>query len=224
MPDEAFVQSNEISATQHSLIGTLKDVRISNLENEADKTIPHQNWLSKLSRAMPYYSEIDSGDVLNIKANYNRYAKVYYTLATLECSVKNEWIVALEHDQGYFYQTYLIESENTITGYAIENQPEIYTSIDVDETSVKAEDFYTQNVHNLPDVKAIVKEKLNDSQYFTTVLSKRNIETREQIYKIELQVFKNFPREYFRFSVRCIANKSDIGYYIINKKLLYYVE
>jgi len=223
MPNESFLQVNNISVTQHCLIGTPSDLRANNIEDETDKTEPYQNWLSGIAKAIPYYSVIDSGDVHSVRVNYNRYAKVYYTLATLECNVKKEWTETLKQYQGYFDQKNLFEYENTISEYSNENQPEVnIVSILADETIMKAEDFYTQKVHTFPDVKAVIYERLNNSQHFTTVLNRRNIKTREQIYKIELKMFENYSSEDFQFFVRSIPFKNDIDSYIKNKKLLYY--
>jgi hypothetical protein len=219
MPDEAFSQSQDNSGRQDCLIGSPADGVVFISGDETEKTVSYQNWLSTLAKPKPYYYEINSGDIFDIKAIFNRYARVYYTLATFECNVKTDWIEAIDQYQGYFNQIY----KNTIADYVDEYQPEIYmVSIGVDEPSFKPEDLYTQNIHTLQDVKAIIYEILNDSQNFTTVLSKRNVETREQIYKTELQMFENFPRLNLRFSVRCITNESDIDSYIKNKKLLYY--
>ena len=219
MPDEAFSQSQDDLGRQDCLIGSHADDVVLVSGDETEKTISYQDWLSTLAKPKPYYYEINSGDILDIKGNFNRYARFYYTLATFECNVKTDWTRAIEQYQGYFNQIY----ENTIAGYVDEYQPEIHTvPIGVDEPSFTPKDLYTQNIHTLQDVKVIIYEILNDSQNFTTVLSKRNVETREQIYKTELQMFENFPLLNFQFSVRCITNENDIDSYIKNKELLYY--
>ena len=142
MQDEAFIQLDDLSVPQHCLISAFRDVEVVNLQNDAYKTIPHQGWLSGLGKVMPYYSELDSGDILRIKGNYNLYAQVHYTLATFECSVKIEWIEALVQYQGHFSEIDLVETENTITEFTIENQPEIFSVlVTADETSIKPSVF-----------------------------------------------------------------------------------
>jgi hypothetical protein len=225
MSNESINPFQDVSGTKYCLIEPPVGVVVLTSENETDRTISHQNWLSTIGKNVPYISEIDSGDIINIKLRFNRYARVYYTLATSECTIKNEWIEAINQYQGYVDDTRWVVYENTIAGYLDEDQPEIHQiTLAVDEPAFLPEFYYNQNVHALQDVKAIIYERIDASQCFTAVLSDRNIETREEIYKIELQMFENFPHGNFRFSVRCIPNKSDIDSYIKTKNLLYYKE
>lgn len=225
MPNEAIKQFQDLSSTKYCLIEPPVSIVVPASENEADRTISHQSWLSAIGTNTPYFSEIDSGDIINIKLRFNRYARVYYTLATSECNIKNEWIGAINRYQGYVDHTHWATLENTIAGYTDEYQPEIHNiSFAIDEPAILPEVYYNQNVHVLRDVNAIIYEKIDESQFFTTILSDRNIETREEIYKVELQMFENFPDGNFRFSVRCIPSKIEIDSYIKSKNLLYYKE
>jgi hypothetical protein len=224
MSNDSISPFQDVSGAKYCLIEPPVGI-VPASENETDRTISQQKWLSSIDKNLPYVSEIDSGDIINIKLRFNRYARVYYTLATSECNIKKEWIEAINQYQGYVNNSQWTVYENTIAGYLNEDQPEIHKiTLTVDEPAFLPEVFYNQNVHALQDVKAIILERIDDSQCFTAVLSDRNIETREEIYKIELQMFEKFPHGNFRFSVRCIPSKSDIDSYIKTKNLLFYEE
>jgi hypothetical protein len=225
MSNESINLFQDESGTKYCLIEPPVGMLVSASVNETDRTISHQSWLSAIGKNISYISEIDSGDIFNIKMRFNRYARVYYTLATSECNNKNEWIEAINQYQGYVDDTHWVVYENTIAGYLDEDQPEFHKiALTVDEPALLPEVYYNQKVYRLQDVKAIIYERIDDSQCFTAVLSDRNIETRGEIYKIELQMFENFPHGNFRFSVRCIPNKSDIDSYIKFRNLLFYKE
>lgn len=82
--------------------------------------------------------------------------------------------------------------------------------------------FYTQKVIGLPNIEAIVYEILSNSQHFMTILSKRDLETREKIYNIEMKMFDTFKNENFKFSVNYINKPDELYSMIKNKNVLFH--
>ena len=63
--------------------------------------------------------------------------------------------------------------------------------------------IYVDSVSHLPNVKAVALRQTNDTRHFITILDKRNIETREKIYEVEMSIFDRYLNEQFDFSVYC---------------------
>ncbi len=87
---------------------------------------------------------------------------------------------------------------------------------------ISPENFYITKVSDLPNIEAIVYEILPDTKHFTTILSKRDIETREKIYNIEMKMFETFKSESFKFSVNHINKPYELDSIIKNKNVLFH--
>ncbi len=87
---------------------------------------------------------------------------------------------------------------------------------------VSPENTYLNEIYHLPSVKAVVLESTHDVKHFITVLDKRDLETREKIYDVEMRVFDHYPDEQFDFSIYCIDKKKEIDLVLKNKEILYY--
>lgn len=85
-----------------------------------------------------------------------------------------------------------------------------------------AEYTYLELIHGLRSVKAIVCESISDIKHFITILDKRDIETREEIYKVEMKLFDLYPNKQIQFSIYSFQNQKDLDIFIKNKKLLYF--
>lgn len=117
----------------------------------------------------------------------------------------------------YVAETLNIETWSELTGYSFE-------VVEYNETITDdvAEFSYVNLLHQLPSVKAIVCEVTSDVKYLTTILDNRNLETREKIYDIEIQMFDLYPNKQFEFSVCHFDSQKDIDIFIKNKKILFY--
>ncbi len=87
---------------------------------------------------------------------------------------------------------------------------------------ISPENFYITKVSDLPNIEAIVYEILPDTKHFTTILSKRDVETREKIYNIEMKMFETFKSESFKFSVNHINKPYELDSIIKNKNVLFH--
>jgi len=87
---------------------------------------------------------------------------------------------------------------------------------------VSPENTYLNGIYLLPSVKAVVLESTHDVKHFITVLDKRDLETREKIYEVEMRMFDLYPDEQFDFSVYCIDKKEEIDLMLKNKEILFY--
>ena len=87
---------------------------------------------------------------------------------------------------------------------------------------VSPENTYFNEIYHLPSVKAIVLESTRDVKHFITVLDKRDLETREKIYEVEMRMFDHYPDEQFDFSIYCIDKKKEIDLVLKDKEILYY--
>ena len=114
------------------------------------------------------------------------------------------------------------------TVYLTENESDIITLSDVvvwggeGHLAVSPENTYLNEIYPLPNVKAVVLESTHDVKHFITVLYKRDIETREKIYDVEMRMFDQYPDEQFDFSIYCIDNKKEIDLVLKDKEILYY--
>lgn len=84
------------------------------------------------------------------------------------------------------------------------------------------ENYYINNVSDLPNIEAIIYEILPNARHFTTILSKRDLETREKIYNIEMKMFETFKSKNFRFSVNYIHKPDELAAIIKNKNVLFH--
>ena len=87
---------------------------------------------------------------------------------------------------------------------------------------VSPENTYLNQIYHLPSVKTVVLESTHDVKHFITVLDKRDLETREKIYEVEMRMFDQYPEEQFDFSIYCIDKKKEIDLVLKNKEILYY--
>lgn len=104
-----------------------------------------------------------------------------------------------------------VDSTDTILNYLEEDRSLI----------LNLENFYIKNVSELRNIEAIVYEILPDARHFTTILSKRDLETREKIYVIEMKIFETFKNEKFSFSVNYIHKPDELTAIIKNKNVLF---
>ena len=120
----------------------------------------------------------------------------------------------------YYRVVYLAESENTVSlidaiDYSVHTESE---KIFVD----KPEYTYTESIHILPSVKAIVCEPISDVKHLISILNKRNLKTREKIYSVEMKMFGLYPNMQFQFSVYCLPDQEELDNFIKNKNILYF--
>ena len=87
---------------------------------------------------------------------------------------------------------------------------------------VNPKNFYIKQVSELPNIEAIVYEILPDARHFMTILSKRDLETREKIYYIEMKMFETFKNESFKFSVSYTHKPYELDSIIKNKNVLFH--
>lgn len=81
---------------------------------------------------------------------------------------------------------------------------------------------YLELIHGLPSVKAIVCEPISNIKHFITILNKRDIETREEIYRVEMKMFDMYPNKQFQFSIYHFQIQKDLDTFIKNKNILYF--
>ncbi len=84
------------------------------------------------------------------------------------------------------------------------------------------EKYYTYKVSKLQDIEAIVFYESENIKRFTTILSKRNIEVRDRIYDIELEMFEKYLDLNFYFVVDNITKPTDLNSLITGKRVLYH--
>lgn len=122
----------------------------------------------------------------------------------------------------YYKRIYSTEAINTetcfeATGFSLELLE--YTEPSLDDVT---EYTYLHFIYRLPSVKAIVCESTPDVTNFITILDKRDLKTREKIYRAEMRMFDLYPNKPFEFSVYHFHNQKDINIFIKNKKILFY--
>ena len=83
------------------------------------------------------------------------------------------------------------------------------------------EEFYYEHICHLPGVEAILCETLSDITHFITILSTRDVETREKIYRVELNLFELYQDSQVTFSVSYLHNSGDLHTFSNNKKVLF---
>ncbi|QTA79510.1 Uncharacterized protein dnl_17810 [Desulfonema limicola] len=88
--------------------------------------------------------------------------------------------------------------------------------------SIPSEISYVQKVCNMPDVEAIVYEKISGFKYITTILNKRDIVTSEKIYEVEMEISELYPNEQFYFNVDWLHETYDINSAIKGKKVIFH--
>jgi len=114
------------------------------------------------------------------------------------------------------------------TVYLTENESDIITLGNVvvlggeGHLTVSPENTYLNEIYHLPSVKVVVLESNHDVKHLITVIDKRDIETREKIYDVEMRMFDQYPDEQFDFSIYCIDNKKEIDLVLKDKEILYY--
>jgi len=91
-----------------------------------------------------------------------------------------------------------------------------------DNNYFSPENFYVNNICELPNIEAIVSEIFSSEKHFMTILSNRDIATREKIYLVELKMFELFSKENFRFSVNYIHKPGELDSLIKNKTVLFH--
>jgi len=122
----------------------------------------------------------------------------------------------------------VICKDTSETVYLTENESDIITLGNVvvlggeGHLVVSPENTYLNEIYHLPSVKAVVLESTHDVKHFITVLDKRDLETREKIYEVEMRMFDHYPDEQFDFSIYCIDKKKEIDLALKNKEILYY--
>ena len=87
---------------------------------------------------------------------------------------------------------------------------------------VAPEVFFINRVHNLPNIEAVVRHVFHDYSHFITVLSYRDIEVRDKLYNIELEMFEEFPDCRFYFTVSWLSDNNNLITFIKNKEVLFY--
>lgn len=123
------------------------------------------------------------------------------------------------HDKIYstildIQQTYVVWENllDKISNYLVEDRHLI----------ISPENFYITKVCDLPNIEAIAYEILTEAKHFMTILSKRDVETREKIYNIEMEMFATFKNDSFKFSVNYIHNPNELDSIIKNKNVLFH--
>lgn len=122
----------------------------------------------------------------------------------------------------------VICQDTSETVYLTENESDVITIGNVVVLGgegllvVSPEHTYLKEIYHLPNVKAVVLESTHDVKHFITVLDKRDLETREKIYEVEMRMFDQYPGEQFDFSIYCIDKKKDVDPVLKNKEILYY--
>jgi len=136
----------------------------------------------------------------------------YCQIEPKEC---DEWVNVIWQD--LFETVYFIENESDIMplGNVVVLEGEGHLIVSPENT-------YLNGIYHLPSVKAIVLESTHDVKHFITVLDKRDLETREKIYEVEMRMFDQHPDEQFDFSIYCIDKKKEIDLVLKNKEILYY--
>ncbi len=81
---------------------------------------------------------------------------------------------------------------------------------------------YLELIHGLLSVKAIVCESISNIKHFITILNKRDVETREKIYRVEMKMFDMYPNKQFQFSIYHFQIQKDLDTFIKNKNILYF--
>jgi len=84
-----------------------------------------------------------------------------------------------------------------------------------------AQDFYHEHIRHLPGVEAILCETLSDITHFLTILSARDVETREKIYRVEMDMFDGYKNTQLTFSVSYLHNPEDLYMFIKNRNVLF---
>lgn len=84
-----------------------------------------------------------------------------------------------------------------------------------------AQEFYREHIRHLPGVEAILCETLSDITHFMTILSTRDVETREKIYSVEMQMFDVYTNDQLTFSVSYLHHPENLYMFIKNKNVLF---
>ncbi len=119
------------------------------------------------------------------------------------------------------YSDFFYDSKSYVTW---ENYEEIiFEHLKIDKfLPATPENFYVNNICKLPNIEAIVYGVLPTEKHFITILSKRDLMTREKIYLVELKMFDIFKNENFRFSVDYIHNSEELASLIKGKSVLFH--
>lgn len=87
--------------------------------------------------------------------------------------------------------------------------------------SVSPENYYTYKVSKFNNIEAIVFNELDNVKCFKAILSKRDLEVRDKIYDIELEMFEQYPDQKYYFIVDYITKSNELDSLVKNKKVLY---
>lgn len=121
----------------------------------------------------------------------------------------------------YYKVVYPTEIESTVT--LVETTGSSAELLGYTEELLDLTEYtYLEIIHGLPSVKAIVCESISDVKHFITILDKRDIETREKIYRVEMRMFDLYPNKQFQFSVYHFHSQEDIDIFIKNKNILFF--
>ncbi|RLC14968.1 MAG: hypothetical protein DRI57_13620 [Deltaproteobacteria bacterium] len=83
------------------------------------------------------------------------------------------------------------------------------------------ENCYVRNVCGLPNIEAVICKNVSGFRHISTILNKRDVETSERIYEIEMKVSELYPDEQFYFTVDWIHEDDDLSLIIRDNEVLF---
>lgn len=87
--------------------------------------------------------------------------------------------------------------------------------------SLSPAEFYCQQICRLPGVEAILQEYQPDVTHFITILAHRDLETREKIYAVEMEMFAAYPHLALTFSVSYLPTPHDVSMFLKHRHVLF---
>lgn len=119
----------------------------------------------------------------------------------------------------------VVENYITKTEFKVrssEKEVNLQSPLETEVTAISPNHFYNSNIYKLQSVKAIVCEVVNNVTYLKTILSKRDVETREKIYEVEMRMFDRFKDVHFEFSTDYFRTPQELSMLLVNKTILFY--
>jgi len=117
----------------------------------------------------------------------------------------------------------LLNEEDTYTSDKYEDYHEVHlTFYQYEKYNISPETYYVREISNLSNVEAITTGSFNNYKHFKTILNKRDVEIREKIYKVELEMHEIFENETFVFSIDHLENSQELNTFIKDKSVLFY--
>ena len=189
----------------------------------AHKTFPINTWMFKLPPRNRFHQKFDIGE--KVESDFSIETELVTLTSIASASSQVCAVTALEnYNQLRTIRTAYGEDEIYIeTGSSLGGSQIFITTENYFRSSIGApENYYTEEIAYLPNVKAIIYQKISKVKHITTILNERNLETREYIYKVEMLIFESFPNQQFHFSIICYNEPHELDELIKGKDIFFF--